>query len=340
MGQIRSSLIYANPRFELCGIVDTNFDAASVLAKTYETLPFQTLDEAIDTVNRIKGPLDALIVSSSTNTHESVVKEAAIHQLDVFTEKPVDETADKIIKLFEIAERGDISLCCGFQRRFDASYVAAANAVQRGDIGTPVTANIFFADHPCPPKEFLLSGGNIFMDLSAHDLDYIMHALEDDVVSVYATGTSSTDELEAHGVHDNANVLMKFSRGTTVNLFMSRSATYGYDQRCEIFGSAGLVSVGNESAHSAVLSNVDGVMKSKLKHSFPQRFNQAFASELDAFANTLLLDTPWPVTADQCVRVQRVADAAKLSCDEDRVVQIPVAPSSSVQEDVPIASAI
>ena len=122
--------------------------------------------------------------------------------------------------------------------------------------------------------------------------------------------------------------------GTTVHLFMSRSATYGYDQRCEIFGDGGLISVGNESAHSAVLSNGDGVRKSKLKHSFPQRFNQAFASELDAFANTLLLDTPWPVTADQCVRVQRVADAAKLSCDADRVVQI------SVKEDVAIASAI
>lgn len=178
-----------------------------------QTLPFQSLDEAIDTVNGTQGPLDALIVSSPTFTHEAVVTEAANNGLDVFTEKPVDETADKIIKLFEIAERADISLCCGFQRRFDASYVAAANAVRRGEIGTPVTANIFFADHPCPPKEFLLKGGNIFMDLSAHDVDYIMQVLDDDVVSVYATGTSSSDELEAHGVHDNANVLMKFSRG-------------------------------------------------------------------------------------------------------------------------------
>ena len=33
--------------------------------------------------------------------------------------------------------------------------------------------------------------------------------------------------------------------GTVVTLFMSRSATYGYDQRCEIFGSKGLVSVNN-----------------------------------------------------------------------------------------------
>ena len=160
------------------------------------------------------------------------------------------------------------------------------------------------------------------MDLSAHDVDFIMQALNDDVISVYATGTSSMDELAAVGVHDNANMLLKFSRGTTVNLFMSRSATYGYDQRCEIFGDGGLISTTNEHAHSAVLSNANGVTHSKLKHSFPQRFNQAFASELDAFASTLLNDAPWPVTADHCIRVQKVADAAKLSCDEDRVVYI------------------
>lgn len=158
-------------------------------------------------------PLDALIVCSPTFTHEAVVTEAAKKGLDVFTEKPVDETAEKIINLYKIADRGGISLCCGFQRRFDPSYVAAAQAVRNGEVGVPVAANIFFADHPCPPKGFLIKGGNIFMDLSAHDVDYIMHVLDDDVVSVYATGTSSCEELAAVGVHDNANVLMKFSRG-------------------------------------------------------------------------------------------------------------------------------
>ena len=120
-----------------------------------------------------------------------------------------------------------------------------------------------------------------------------------------------------------------------MNLFMSRSATYGYDQRCEIFGDGGLISTGNEHAHSTVLSNSNGITHAKLKHSFPQRFNEAFAAELDAFASTLLNDTPWPVTADQCVRVQRVADAAILSCEEDRVVHI------SCEEDaVPVVSAL
>lgn len=56
------------------------------------------------------------------------------------------------------------------------------------------------------------------MDLSAHDVDYIMHVLQDDVVSVYATGTSSTDELAAADIHDNATVMLKFRRGTLMHI--------------------------------------------------------------------------------------------------------------------------
>ena len=35
MGQIRSRLLYANPRFQVCGIVDTNIQAATELADRY-----------------------------------------------------------------------------------------------------------------------------------------------------------------------------------------------------------------------------------------------------------------------------------------------------------------
>ena len=35
MGKIRSELIYANPRFELLGVVDTNAEAAERIAAVY-----------------------------------------------------------------------------------------------------------------------------------------------------------------------------------------------------------------------------------------------------------------------------------------------------------------
>ena len=150
-------------------------------------------------------------MSSPTFTHAEVIRRSAQHGISVFTEKPVDETALKIESLFRISKEAGIHLCCGFQRRFDTSYTAAIEALPR--IGTPVAAHLTFYDHPCSPLDFLLEGGNIAMDLAPHDIDYIRHALQDEVVSIYASGSSSTDQLKAADVYDNATLMMKFSKG-------------------------------------------------------------------------------------------------------------------------------
>ena len=108
-----------------------------------------------------------------------------------------------------------------------------------------------------------------------------------------------------------------------MTLFLSRSASYGYDQRCEIFGTQGMVQVGNVPEHSAIVATKTGLYHARLQYSFPQRFQQAFGLELDAFADTLLIDgATWPVTAQQCVNVQRCADAARQSCETGRIVDL------------------
>jgi myo-inositol 2-dehydrogenase / D-chiro-inositol 1-dehydrogenase len=135
----------------------------------------------------------------------------------------------------------------------------------------------------------------------------------------------------------NLNASVFVFSGAVVTLFLSRSATYGYDQRCEIFGTQGLAAVGNPHEHEAKLCNVHGISRSRLAHSFPQRFEKAFALELDTFANVLVSQQrergdgnkngnasccTWPVTAEQCIHVQQVADAARLSCETGQVVRI------------------
>lgn len=103
---------------------------------------------------------------------------------------------------------------------------------------------------------------------------------------------------------------------------MSRSASYGYDQRCEIFGSKGMVQVGNIHETSTFISTSSGIQRSKYQHSFPQRFHQAFGMELDTFGDTLLFQKPWPVTEEDCIRAQRVADAAQESARTGAVVEM------------------
>ena len=65
-----------------------------------------------------------------------------------------------------------------------------------------------------------------------------------------------------------------------------------------------------------------GVHRPLWQHSFPQRFESAFANELDAYADTLLLGTPWPVMEEDCVAVQKVCDAALESCESGEVVHV------------------
>ena len=103
---------------------------------------------------------------------------------------------------------------------------------------------------------------------------------------------------------------------------MSRSASYGYDQRCEIFGTKGLCQVKNVPESSVVLSNKDGIHQSKYLHSFPQRFEKAFGIEMDVFADVLLGQKTWPITEDDCIRVQQIADAAQESCRTGQLVNL------------------
>jgi myo-inositol 2-dehydrogenase / D-chiro-inositol 1-dehydrogenase len=127
--------------------------------------------------------------------------------------------------------------------------------------------------------------------------------------------------------------------GVVISVFLSRGATYGYDQRCEVFGTSGHVRIDNVAEHTAILSDQHGVQHSRLAHSFPQRFALAFEREMDAFVEVLLshrrhqLHNPehhdvmeglpcWPVTRSQCVHVQRVTDAAIQSVREGRVISL------------------
>lgn len=249
--------MFANPRYQICGIVDVNKAGAKALAEIYNCESFSTLSEAIESYTLSAGSagseeggaacdtsvssdgdddvpavaVHAIVISTPTFTHAKLIEEACRYGLAVFTEKPVDETAEKIVDLFEMCRAANVTLACGFQRRFDTSYVHVKNQIANDEIGKPLMANIFFADHPCPPVEFLLKGGNIFMDLLCHDADYIRWCLDgDDVASIYATGTSSIPVLEEAGVHDNATVVMKFKKGECRYIYLYFSSCVSENQ--------------------------------------------------------------------------------------------------------------
>mmetsp|Transcript_5101 Transcript_5101/g.6034 ORF Transcript_5101/g.6034 Transcript_5101/m.6034 type:complete len:364 (-) Transcript_5101:301-1392(-) len=314
MGQIRAKNLYSNPRAKIVYVAGGG-DAGKELAKTYGGEHVSSFYE-VDTSS-----INAVIICTGTSSHEELITAAANAGLAVFCEKPVDAEPEVIEKLFNLCASKNVPLCCSFQRRFDNTYVSAQKSIAAGDIGTPTFARVFFADHPCPSIEFLKTGGDPFMDLAPHDVDFVRWCLGSDPIEIHGTGSSSDPELSKEGVLDTAMITMKFENGCLCNIFMSRAATYGYDQRCEIFGTKGMISVENEAENACVLSRSDGIKKAKHKYSFPQRFREAFENEVNTFVETVLDGTEWPVTKDDCIAAQAISSTASKSSQAGKILQ-------------------
>lgn len=320
MGVIRMRCMQSLPGITVSHVIDNNEAQAKRLADTWGVENVAgSIQEALTL-----GDVDGFVISTPTGSHIPIIKDIAKHApgKSIFTEKPVADNAADIGEAFKIAGDVGSQICCSFQRRFDTTYVKASEVVSTGSLGKVHNVNVVFGDHPCPPIEFLIDGGDIFMDLAPHDLDYVFNALDDTASSVYATGCSSDPVLEEKGVLDNATMVVTMKKGAVVTLQMSRSAVYGYDQRCEFFGTSGSASVSNPREHDAIIRTVDGSNTSRFAHSFPERFDTAFKKELETFKGVILGKGTWPVDELACKVVQNVADAARRSHKEGRVVKI------------------
>jgi myo-inositol 2-dehydrogenase/D-chiro-inositol 1-dehydrogenase len=102
----------------------------------------------------------------------------------------------------------------------------------------------------------------------------------------------------------------------------SRKAVYGYDQRVEVFGSEGSVTIKNDFDNSAELMTSEGVFKDKPKYFFLERYHQAYIEETKIFVDCVLKDKDIPVDGNDGLQAELIAHAAKKSWLEKRPVRI------------------
>lgn len=326
MGKIRAKILYGNPLTTIVGMI-SKANGVNVAA-LYQVPHFSSLEAFqeywLERKQETQDDADlAFVITSSTSVHREHISSICRLQLGkwIFIEKPISGTPSEIREMFALSRKSGIELCCGFQRRFDASYVKLKQAITAGAVGTPSFARVFFADHPVPELKFLLQDGCPFMDLTPHDIDFVRWCLDDEVESISASSSSTLPELKKHNVLDNGVINIKFKKGCLVNIYFNRSCSYGYDQRCEFFGSKGCLSVENIATDAVQLCDETGVKTSTLQYSFPQRFQQAFEKEIEVFIQVCLNQATWPITETDCVETQKIAMAAAKANAEGTVLQ-------------------
>jgi len=267
--------------------------------------------------------IDAVLVCSSTDTHSHISLEAIEAGKHVFCEKPIDHDLDRIQKVLDAVEKSSVKFQVGFNRRFDHNFRSVKKAVVEGAIGDPHIIKITSRDPEAPPAEYVKVSGGMFLDMTIHDFDMVRYLSGSEVVEVHAYGNVLVDPaIGEAGDIDTAIVTMKLENGALAVIDNSREAAYGYDQRAEVFGSKGSVSVSNDTQSTAVISSKEGVTHEKPLYFFLERYMQSFADELKEFVDAVNNDTEVPVNAMDGLKPVLIGLAAKKSLVEGRPVKL------------------
>ncbi|MDE0553656.1 MAG: inositol 2-dehydrogenase [Candidatus Poribacteria bacterium] len=274
----------------LCSLDRLSMDS---LAKQFN-VP-QTID---DYTELLADPqIDAVLITSATNTHVEISQAAAKAGKHIFCEKPIALDLEEIDETLAIVEEAGVKFQVGFQRRFDASFMRVREAVASGEIGEPHILRITSRDPAPPPIEYIKVSGGIFLDMTIHDFDMARYLIGDEVVEIYATGGVRVDpQIGEAGDIDTAVIIGRFQNGVIATIDNSREAVYGYDQRVEIFGSKGMVTVANPLTDTVALSGSEGTHTALPPYFFVERYKAAYLSELQAFFRCIQEGTPPPVT--------------------------------------------
>jgi myo-inositol 2-dehydrogenase/D-chiro-inositol 1-dehydrogenase len=223
--------------------------------------------------------IDAVLICSSTDTHAAVVSEAAAAGKQIFCEKPLDLDLARVDRTLESVAKSGVKLMMGFNRRFDPDFAHLRSEVARGAVGTPHLLRITSRDPGPPPIAYIRVSGGIFMDMSIHDFDMARFVMGREVEEVSAATAVLVDPaIGAAGDVDTAIVTLRFTGGAIGAIDNSRRAVYGYDQRVEVFGSAGMVANANHTPHSVTHADATGVHAALPLNFFMQRYTATVRS--------------------------------------------------------------
>ena len=313
------SLVSAPGKFRLIYFVDIDLDRAADMAKQAGAGC-----KGVSDVRMALGDdeVEAVVICSPTGTHVELITLSLNAGKHVFCEKPISLKHPEVLQCYQLAQQKGLQLYCAYQRRADTSFRNLKDHIVDGKIGQIQIVKSTSRDHPSPNLAFLKISGGFFHDCASHDIDLCCWVTGERPTHVYATAHAFNPDIAALDDVDTAVIHLQFPSGVFGIIDVSRLALYGYDQRLEVHGSLGMVQTLNPEQSSCVLSVESGIIHDKPHFSFPQRYTQAYATEMHHFFDILRHSViPW-VDGPGCAVVAQIADAADRSSKTHQIVEM------------------
>jgi myo-inositol 2-dehydrogenase / D-chiro-inositol 1-dehydrogenase len=281
--------------------------------------------EAVGSVDHLfRAGLDGVVIATGSDAHPALLCAAVDAGLPAFCEKPLARELPQSVEVLRRLQDTDVPVHIGYQRRFDAGFVAARTAVRSGALGWLHTLRSTTFDASPPPPAYIATSGGMFRDCGVHDYDAVRWVTGREVVEVYAAGSNRGDpSFTASGDVDTSAAVLTLDDGTLALVSNGRYNGRGYDVRLEVHGSTDSVAVGLEDGLPLRSVEPGTSFPAGPPHAaFMQRFLPAYRAELEAFTEVVAGRRPSPCTVADALEAEWIAEACGRSLREHRPVPV------------------
>jgi len=298
-------------------IYDADAARAKEIATSLKAQAAASVDDAL------KG-VDTAVIATPTNTHAPLIKKCLDARIATFCEKPIAMGIPETHDIVAHVERAKGRLQIGFQRRFDAGYHAARDAIRGGKLGNVYSFVMVSCDRLPPSDAYIATSGGEFKDQLIHDFDITRWLFSDEVEEVTATGsTLGFPQYEALKDVGTSAVLVKLRGGALGLITGLRHNEAGYDIHVEVHAAKDTLAIGIDPRMPWRSVEADAPPLAGPPYpNFFVRFGEAYRTELAHFLRFARGEVENACTAADGLAALRIAEAASRSWRERRTVKL------------------
>lgn len=331
MGHLHARTLSDHPRASLRYVVDIVPEAAERLATMYGATVAPHAETPLEDPE-----VDAVIITTPAGAHVELLVAAARAGKAVFCEKPIAEDIPSARAAVEEVQRAGVPTFMGFMKRFDPSFSAVIEAVRAGEIGRVELVLLTNRDPKVTLLDYIKKTHEtapyaLLRESTVHDFDMARALLGEEPVEVYVAASSLVEpEIAELGEIDTAMTTLKTASGALCHINNIWRTVYGYDQRIEVFGSAGMLRAENRPATSVVRYTAEGALHDRLLSGppgandfFMYKYAESYPREMNHFIEAVESGVPPSISVEDGFRAQLLVEAAVESVRTNRPVRVP-----------------
>ncbi|MBS7576059.1 MULTISPECIES: Gfo/Idh/MocA family oxidoreductase [unclassified Enterococcus] len=264
--------------------------------------------------------IDAILITSTDDTHAGYVFEALKFKKYIFCEKPLALTAEECQEMMaKEVQIGKRLIQVGFNRRFDIGYREMKQAIQAGEIGEPL---LIHSAHRNISQAAGFKTDYAITRVAIHEIDITRWLLDEEYEEVQVLTVKQSRKTSGDWLNPQL-VMFKTRSGQRIDVEVQTDGAYAYDIQCQVVGEDGTLNLPDPAR---VLKRASGHYTYGLTDHWAKRFIDSYDTEFKEWAASVLKEklvgpSAWDgyvscVVADRLIQSRISGEAEKIELIE------------------------